>query len=119
MARDFNDARQNKRLEQLGRERDRGDDEALKTIMRTEDGRRVLSRLAREFGWMGEVWDSQSARQTDYNAGRQSAGRHLMTWAERVAPAEFLTAIGEATRRDVETNTLAAAATIEKDEHNG
>ncbi len=82
--------------------------------MRTEDGRRVLSRLARDFGWMAETWDATSARQTDFNAGLQSAARKLMGWAERVAPAEFLTALGEATRRDVEAGELAKAATIKE-----
>jgi hypothetical protein len=67
-------------------------------------------------GWMGDTWDANSARVTDYNAGRQSAARSLMTWAERVAPEEFLAAIAEATRRDVEQAELAKAATIEKDE---
>ncbi|HTE79056.1 MAG TPA: hypothetical protein VK634_00015 [Reyranella sp.] len=119
MSRDLNDPRQNKRLEQLARLRDEGDDEALAAVMRTEDGRRVLSRLARDFGWMAETWDATSARQTDFNAGLQSAARKLMGWAESVAPADFLTAIGEATRRDVEANTLGAAATLEKDEDNG
>ncbi len=119
MSRDLNSTKQNKRLVQLQKERDHGDDEALRLVMQTEDGRRVLSRLARDCGWMGDVWDSQSARQTDFNAGLQSAGRKLMGWAERVAPTEFLTAIGEATRRDVEANTLAAAATLEKDNDDG
>ena len=73
MSRDLNDTRQNRRLEQLAKFRDAGDDDALAAVMRTADGRRVLSRLARDFGWMGETWDATSARQTDFNAGLQSA----------------------------------------------
>ena len=119
MARDLNSKRQNERLQALAKRRDHDDDEALRLVMQTEDGRRVLSRLARDFGWMGDIWDGQNARQTDFNAGLQSAARKLMGWAERVALAEFLTAIGEATRRDVEMAELAKAATIEKDEDNG
>jgi hypothetical protein len=114
MSRDLNDTRQNRRLEQLAKLRDAGDDDALAGVMRTEDGRRVLSRLARDFGWMGETWDATSARQTDFNAGMQSAARKLMGWAERVAPADFLTAIGETTRRDVEAGELSKAATIKE-----
>lgn len=114
MSRDLNDTRQNRRLEQLAKLRDAGDDEALAAVMRSEDGRRVLSRLARDFGWMGEIWDAASARQTDFNAGLQSAARKLMGWAERVAPAEFLAALGEASRRDVEAGELARAATIKE-----
>jgi hypothetical protein len=114
MSRDLDDPRQNRRLEKLAKLTDSGDDEALAAVMRTEEGRRVLSRLARDFGWMGETWDATSARQTDFNAGLQSAARKLMGWAERVAPAEFLTALGEATRRDVEAGELATAATIKE-----
>lgn len=114
MSRDLNDTRQNRRLERLARLTDTGDDDALAAVMRTEDGRRVLSRLAREFGWMGETWDATSARQTDFNAGVQSAARKLMGWAERVAPADFLTAIGEATRRDADAVEFAKAATIKE-----
>lgn len=114
MSRDLNDTRQNRRLEQLAKLRDAGDDEAFAAMLRREDGRRVLSRLARDFGWMGETWDATSARQTDFNAGLQSAARKLMGWAERVAPADFLTALGEATRRDVEAATLSKAATIKE-----
>ena len=114
MSRDLDDTRQNRRLEQLAKLRDAGDDDALGAVMRTEDGRRVLSRLARDFGWMGETWDATSARQTDFNAGLQSAARRLMGWAERVAPADFLTAIGEATRRDLDARELGKAATIKE-----
>ncbi|WP_428659453.1 hypothetical protein [Reyranella sp.] len=114
MSRDLNDTRQNRRLEQISKLTDAGDDEALAAVMRTEDGRRVLTRLARDFGWMGETWDATSARQTDFNAGLQSAARKLMGWAERIAAADFLTAIGEATRRDVEAGELAKAATIKE-----
>lgn len=114
MSRDLNDTRQNRRLEQLAKLTEAGDDEALATVMRSEDGRRVLSRLARDFRWMAETWDAASARQTDFNAGLQSAGRKLMEWAERVAPADFLAAMGEAARRDVEANELARAATMKE-----
>ena len=114
MTRDLGDTRQNRRLEQLAKLRDAGDDDALQSVLRTEEGRRVLSRLARDFGWMGETWDATSARQTDFNAGLQSAARKLMGWAERVAPADFLTAIGEATKRDVEARELSRAATIKE-----
>ena len=114
MSRDLNDIRQNRRLEQLAKLTEAGDDEALATVMRSEEGRRVLSRLARDFGWMGETWDATSARQTDFNAGLQSAARKLMGWAERVAPADFLTALGEATRRDLAAGELARAATIKE-----
>lgn len=116
MARELNNKRQNVRLQQLEKRREHDDDEALKLVMQAEDGRRVLSRLARDCGWMGDGWDSTSARQTDFNAGKRSAATQFMAWAERVAPAEFLTAIGEATRRDVEMAQLAQAAIIEKDE---
>jgi len=119
MARDLNSQAQNKRLERLTERRDEDDDEALKLVMQGEDGRRVVTRLARDFGWMADLWDSQSARQTDFNAGLQSAARWLMTWAERVAPAEFLAGIGEATRRDVDMALLAKAATLEKDNDDG
>lgn len=119
MARDLGSARQNTRLRSLDKRREHDDDEALRLVMETEDGRRVLSRLARDFGWMGDVWDAASSRQTDFNAGMNAAGRKMMMWAERVAPTEFLTAIGEATRRDVEMNTLAAAATLDKEDDNG
>lgn len=120
MARDLNDPRQNKRLQALEKKREHDDDEALRIVMAAPDGRRVLCRLARDLGWMGDGWDPTSARQTDYNAGRQSGARDLMGWAERVAPEQFLTAMGEATRRDVEMNELAQAAITEKkDEDNG
>lgn len=114
MSRDLNDTRQNRRLEQLAKLRDAGDDEALAAVMRSEDGRRVVSRLARDFGWMADTWDATSARQTDFNAGLQGAARRLMGWAERVAPADFLMALGEATRRDMEAGELAKAATIKE-----
>ena len=120
MSRDAGNTRQNKRLEQLGKLRDEGDDAALLALMQTGDGRRVLCRIARDLGWMGEIYDAGSDRQTSYNAGRQSGARTIMGWAERVAPGEFLTAIGEATRRDVEMNELAKAATQpQKDEDDG
>ncbi len=116
MARNANNPRQNKRLEQLGKLREEGDDAALAALMDTPDGRRVLARLARDTGWMGDPWDD-APRKTDRNLGRQSVGRELMAWAERVAPEQFLTAIGEATRRDVEMTELAKAAiTPAKDE---
>ncbi|MCW5737028.1 MAG: hypothetical protein KIS73_23080 [Enhydrobacter sp.] len=114
MSRDLDDTRQNRRLEQLAKLRDAGDDDALAAVLRTEDGRRVLCRLARDFGWMADTWDATSARQTDFNAGLQNAARRLMGWAERVAPADFLTAVGEATRRDVEAAQLTRAATIKE-----
>lgn len=119
MSRDVNNARQNKRLAALEKVREEADDESLKVVMGTEDGRRVLSRLAREFGWMGDGWDASSARLTDYNAGRQGAARQMMAWAERVSPAQFMAAIGEATARDTEMAVLAKAATLEKEQDDG
>jgi hypothetical protein len=117
MARDVSNTRQNRRLEQLNKLREQADDEALKALLDTHDGRRVLTRIARDFGWMGETWDPSSARQTDYNAGRQSAARSLMTWAERVHPEQFMAALSEATKRDVDMAEQAKAAiTPEKDE---
>ncbi len=116
MSRDLDSARQNKRLEQLDRRREEGDDEALNAMLASEDGRRVLSRLARDFGWMGDGWDSQSARQTDFNAGRRSAARQMMAWAERVSPERFMTALSEATKRDADMALLAKAATMEKEQ---
>lgn len=113
MPRDLNNAKQNARLKQLEKLRDDDDDQALRAMLNTADGRRVLSRLGRDFSWMGEIWDASNARQTDFNAGRQGAARELMGWAERVSPEQFLAAIGEATRRDVEMVSLAKAATTE------
>jgi phosphatidylserine/phosphatidylglycerophosphate/cardiolipin synthase-like enzyme len=116
MSRDLGSPRQNKRLEQLDRQREEQDDEALRRVMSDEDGRRVLSRLARDFGWMGDGWDASSARLTDHNAGRRSAARQMMAWAERVSPEQFMAALGEATRRDADMALLAKAATMEKEQ---
>jgi len=116
MSRDLGNTRQNRRLEQLDRQREEADDEALHRVMSDEDGRRVLSRLARDFGWMGDGWDASSARVTDHNAGRRSAARQMMAWAERVSPEQFLAALGEATRRDADMALLAKAATMEKEQ---
>jgi hypothetical protein len=115
MARDLSSKRQNEKLQRLERDREHEDDEALAALLRTDDGRRVLCRFARDLGWMGRVWDAGSPRQTDYNAGRQSGASDLMEWAERVAPEEFLTAIGEATRRDKLMAEMAKAATQDKE----
>lgn len=119
MSRDLNSKAQNVRLERLDQRRAEDDDEALRLVMRSEDGRRVVTRLAHDFGWVGEAWDATSERQTSYNAGRQSAARTMMTWAERVAPGEYLAGIGEATKRAVDMALLAKAATIEKDNDDG
>lgn len=119
MPRDLTSARQNTRLRRLDERRELDDDEAFAAVLRTPDGRRVLCRFARDLGWMGSTWDAGSARQTDFNAGRQSGASDLMQWAERVAPAEFLMAISEATQRDRDLAELAKAATDEKDEDNG
>lgn len=118
MSRDLDSPRQNRRLAQLDRQREEADDEALKAMLAGEDGRRVLSRLARDFGWMADGWDASSARLTDYNAGRRSAARQLMAWAERVSPELFMTALSEATRRDADLALLAMAATLEKEQDN-
>lgn len=119
MARDAGNTRQNKRLEQLNRLRAEGDDAALKTMLETPEGRRLVCRIARDSGWMGDPWDD-SSRRTDFNLGRQSNGRELMAWAERVAPENFMLALREATQRDVEMNELAKAATTpSKDDDDG
>lgn len=116
MARDTNNKRQNERLARLAKLREQADDEALKLMLSSEDGRRVLSRVARDLGWMGDGWDPNSARLTDFNAGRRSGAADLMKWAERVAPEHFLAAIGEATRRDKDMADQASAATQENSE---
>lgn len=119
MARDVSNTRQNRRLEQLNKLREEADDAALTALIDTADGRRVLTRLARDFGWMGDAWDD-NPRRTDRNLGRQSAARDLMQWAERVHPHQFMAALAEATQRDVEMAELAKAAlTPQKDEDDG
>lgn len=116
MARDAGNTKQNKRLEQLGKLRDEGDDAALLAVLATPDGRRVLSRILRDNNWMAEVYDAASDRQTAYNAGRQKAAVETAKWAERVSPDDFMTALRDAAARDVEMNDLSKAAITQKDE---
>jgi hypothetical protein len=110
MARDVSNSRQNKRLEQLNKLREEADDAAFAAVLEAGDGRRVLTRIARDNHWMGAIWDATSPRQTDFNAGQQEAARSLMAWAERVSPEQFMAALAEATKRDVEMAEQAKAA---------
>lgn len=116
MTRKLSDKKQNVAIEKIDRRINADDDEALKAVMGTYEGRRFIARHARDCGWLGSFWDSQNARQTDFNAGRQSAATTLMEWAERVAPEDFMQALSEATARNKERATLIAAATTEKQE---
>jgi hypothetical protein len=115
--RNAGNTRQNKRLAKLIGLRDEADDEALRCVMQSEDGRRVVYALAVRFGWLESIWDSNSPRQTDFNAGRQSAAIEITKWAARVAPGEFQIAIGEATQRDKDTAELSKAAVMDTQEH--
>lgn len=117
--RDANDARQNKRLERIQKQYDRDDDEAMRTLLGTENGRQVLSRIARNCRWLGDPWDPNSVRMTDYESGRRAAGLDLMGWVERVDPAQFMALQREAQARDTAAAQTRAAALIEKDEDNG
>lgn len=118
--RDANDARQNKRLERIQKQYDRDDDEALRAVLATQPGRQVLMRLARDCRWLGDPWDANSVRLTDYESGRRAAGIALMAWAERVDPEQFMALQGEAQARDkAAAQTRAAATTTEKDDDNG
>ena len=95
-----------KRLEQLG---EAGNDEAWRDVIATESGRRVLYLIAADCGWRGSVWDSSSARQSDFNAGLQQAGFNLMGRFARLSGPHFLAALDEATKRDTEAEMLRAA----------
>jgi hypothetical protein len=116
MARDLNSTRQNKRLEQIQRQYDRDDDESLRTMLALEIGRQVLSRIARNCRWLGDPWDANSMRITDYESGRRAAGIDLMGWIERVDPDQFMALQHEAQARDKAAAQTRAAATLEKDE---
>jgi len=74
MSRDLNDTRQNKRLAQIQAQYDRDDDEAMRAVLATEPGRQVVMRLARDCRWLGDPWDANSVRLTDYESGRRAAG---------------------------------------------
>lgn len=119
MARDANDPRQNRRLEQIQKQYDRDDDEALRSLLETEAGRQVLMRIARNCRWMGDPWDASSVRVTDYESGRRAAGIALMAWIERVDPEQFMALQREAQARDKAAAQTRAAATTERDDDNG
>lgn len=115
MTRDLNDARQNKRLEQIQKHYDRDDDEALRAILATQSGRQVLMRIARNCRWLGDPWDANSVRITDYESGRRAAGIQLMGWVERVDPDQFMALQHEAQARDKAAAQTRAAATTTTD----
>ena len=120
MARDANDIRQNRRLEAIQKRYDHEDDEALRVLLGTPNGRQVLTRLARNCAWMGEGWDPSSTRLTDFNAGRRSVALGFMGDAERVAPDDFHLMLREAADRDkAMTLVKDAATTDEKEQDNG
>lgn len=119
MSRDINNTKQNRKLESIQRRYDEEDDESFKALLDTPDGRQIVCRLARNCGWMGEGWDANSARMTDFNAGKRSTALDFMAWAERVAPDDFHLMLREASLRDKAMNEVKAAATIEKDDDNG
>lgn len=118
MARDANNARQNKRLQKIQEQYDRDDDESLRTVLALDIGRQVLMRLARKCRWMGDPWDPVSVRLTDYESGRRAAGLDLMAWVERVDGLQFLVMQQEATARDIAAaQTRAAALTPPAQDH--
>lgn len=110
MSRDLNNTRQNKRLEQIQKQYDRDDDEAMRALLATETGRQVMMRLARKCRWMGDPWDATSVRLTDYESGRRAAGLDMMAWCERVDGNQFLAMQQEATARDIAAAQTRAAA---------
>lgn len=120
--RNANSAKQNKRLEAIQRRYDHEDDEAMRLVMSDPVGRQVLMRVARNCRWMGDPWDANSVRQTDYDSGKRKAGIELMEWIERVNGEAFHLMQQEATARDVAAaQTRAAAVTPsaqEQDEEN-
>jgi len=111
MSRDASNPRQNKRLEAIQKHYDQQDDEALRVVLATPNGRQVLMRLARNCRWMGDPWDPNSVRLTDYESGRRAAGLDLMAWIERVDAGQFLLMQQEAQQRDVLASKTKAAAT--------
>ncbi|MCW5737806.1 MAG: hypothetical protein KIS73_27040 [Enhydrobacter sp.] len=117
--RDANSARQNKRLEQIQRTYDREDDEAMRAVMATETGRQVLMRLARRCRWLGDPWDANSVRLTDYESGRRAAGLDLMAWAERVDSDAFMAMQREAQARDKAAAEVRQAALITEEDDDG
>lgn len=119
MARDLDSARQNKRLAQIQAQYDRDDDEAMRAVLATEPGRQVVMRLARDCRWLGDPWDANSVRLTDYESGRRAAGIALMGWAERVDGEAFMALQREAQARDKAAAQTRAAATIEKESDDG
>lgn len=119
MARDVNSAKQNQKLAAIQKRYDEEDDEAFKALLATPDGRQIISRLARNSSWMGEGWDANSARMTDYNAGKRSTAIDFMGWAERVAPNDFHLMLREASDRDKAMNEVKAAAEIDKEQDDG
>lgn len=119
MSRDLNDTRQNKRLAQIQAQYDRDDDEAMRAVLATEPGRQVVMRLARDCRWLGDPWDANSVRLTDYESGRRAAGIALMGWAERVDGDAFMALQREAQARDKAAAQTRAAATIEKESDDG
>lgn len=119
MARDVNDTKQNRKLEAIQKRYDQEDDAAMEALMAAPNGRQVVARLLRNADWMGEGWDANSARQTDFNAGRRNVGLDTARWAERVAPPEFQLMLQEASARDVKQNETKAAAIVEKEQTDG
>jgi hypothetical protein len=118
MARDANSKRQNDRLQAIQRQYDQEDDEALRVLLATPNGRQVLMRVARDCRWMGDPWDASSVRLTDYESGRRAAGLALMSWAERVSPEQFLLMQQEAQARDVMAAKLKSAVVTESTDGN-
>lgn len=119
MSRNLSDKKQNAKLEAIQKRYDEEDDEAFKALLATSDGRQIMCRLARNCGWMGEGWDANSARLTDYNAGRRSVALGFMADAERVAADDFHLMLREASDRDRLVNEFKAAATLEKENDDG
>jgi len=119
MSRNLNDPRQNRRLEQIQNQYDRDDDEAMRALLATENGRQVLMRIARNCRWLGDPWDATSVRVTDYESGWRAAGLDLAAWIERVDPEQFMALQREAQARDKAAAQTRAAANLEKDEDNG
>jgi hypothetical protein len=69
----------------------------------------VLYLIAADCGWRGSVWDPSSARQSDFNAGKQQAAFNLMGRFAQLSGPHFLAALEEATKRDTEAEMLRAA----------
>ena len=119
MSRNLSDKKQNAKLEAIQKRYDTEDDEAMRVLMSTPNGRQVICRLARNYAWMGDGWDAASSRMTDFNAGRRSAALDFMGWAERVAADDFHLMLREAADRDRTAADLKAAAITETEQTDG